>query len=287
MKIKNTAIINLLHYALCWLLVIPIIYILVELNIDAEVSLFIADAIGIILCILITTIYKKLITKNTIQTLAKVEDVKYWGNAIQTTFLVNKTQLNSTISKKLKKSETKELLYNEKKNVYYDPESLTITKTRNLIISLIAVIILTIVAIIFERSIFIEETEILISFRFVNLMLLILIFIGGRVFQYYFNKKNLIEVCATTKSKAVQKGNEVVKQESEDFEIEFEGEKIIYTPLNPPTGENFDEVVRTLYFKKDGTLVTDKAELPFLTVFTIIWSIFYLVGIISIIFYII
>ena len=288
MKVKNTALINFIHYAICWILVFPLTYILIALDMEAKLSLFLSNTIGILACLIITTIYKKNLIKNSVPIQAKVKEVKFWGSQANTTFEINsKKQVIGNLDKLVKKGETKELLYNEKKNEYYNPDLLTLMKTKKIIIGLVISIILTTAAIFFQNAMPIEETEIFITIRFMNAMLLLLAVIGGKTLPYYLNKKNLIEVIATTQSKAVREGNEVVKQTNDNFTFEFEGETFIYLPLNPPSGKNFDEIYRTLYFKKDGTMFGDKAEIQTLLIFGVIWMLFYLIGITTIIFSII
>ena len=287
MKLKNTVIINLVHVIFCWILTFVIIFLLFQNGINAIFSLFVSNTISVFICLIISLFYKKNIEKDCEDVLVTVSDVKFNGSGPITFYeLSNKEQLFSNFSKFIKKGETKKLLFNNKKNKYYDPDRLTLFKIRDYVIALIIFVILTILAILFNPSIVIEEFEIFISFRFINLILLIICFGGSKIVPYYFMRKELIEVPATTKTKVIERNEGPVKILSSDFEFEYEGERIVYSPLNPPTGKNFDEVVRTLYLKKDGTILVDKAEINFLTIFTIIWLCFYLIGISTILFYI-
>lgn len=287
MKLKNTAIINLVHVIFCWILTFLIIFLLFQNGINAIFSLFVSNTISVFICLIISLFYKKIIEKDCEDVLVTVSDVKFNGSGPITFYeLSNKEQLFSNFSKFIKKGETKKLLFNNKKNKYYDPDRLTLFKIRDYVIALIIFVILTILAILLNPSIVIEEFEIFISFRFINLILLIICFGASKIVPYYFMRKELIEVPATTKTKVIERNEGPVKILSSDFEFEYEGEKIVYSPLNPPTGKNFDEVVRTLYLKKDGTILVDKAEINFLTIFTIIWVCFYLMGISTILFYI-
>lgn len=287
MKLKNTVIINLVHVIFCWILTFVIIFLLFQNGINAIFNLFVSNTISVFICLIISLFYKKIIEKDCEDVLVTVSDVKFYGSGPITFYeLSNKEQLFSNFSKFIKKGETKKLLFNNKKNKYYDPDRLTLFKIRDYVIALIIFVILTILAILLNPSIVIEEFEIFISFRFINLILLIICFGVSKIVPYYFMRKELIEVTATTKTKVIEKNEELVKNLSSDFEFEYEGDKIVYSPLNPPTGKNFDEVVRTLYLKKDGTILVDKAEINFLTIFTIIWVCFYLMGISSILFYI-
>ena len=287
MKLKNTVIINLVHVIFCWILTFVIIFLLFQNGINAIFSLFVSNTISVFICLIISLFYKKIIEKDCEDVFVTVSDVKFNGSGPITFYeLSNKEQLFSNFSKFIKKGETKKLLFNNKKNKHYDPDRLTLFKIRDYVIALIIFVILTILAILLNPSIVIEEFEIFISFRFINLILLIICFGGSKIVPYYFMRKELIEVPATTKTKVIERNEGPVKILSSDFEFEYEGEKIVYSPLNPPTGKNFDEVVRTLYLKKDGTILVDKAEINFLTIFTIIWVCFYLMGISTILFYI-